>query len=78
MVHTVCTNLLSAVRDEVDIIDEMSKDGLLEAFHEETLGFESYYHHLNQLVSQIAHRHPNLEVLEIGMLPLGYFETQIY
>jgi hypothetical protein len=66
MISRIGQNLLAVVNDEAQVLEIMTQDGLLGRFYQEALGFRPCYHHISRLVEQIAHRHPNLEVLEIG------------
>ena len=69
MIDRIGKNLLAVVNDEAQVLEIMTEGGLLGRFYQEALGFRPCYHHIAKLVEQIAHRHPNLEVLEIGKFP---------
>lgn len=59
-------HVLEVIQEDINLIDIIAEDGLLGRFYEQALGLRPSYIHLGRLVSQIAHRYPNLEVLEIG------------
>lgn len=66
MTQRIGQHIIDVIREDISLIDIMSEDGLLYQFYEEALGLRPSYYHLGRLVGQIAHRYPNLEVLEIG------------
>lgn len=45
----------------------MMKDNLLNNFYEHALGLKETNYFLGRVVGQIAHRYPQMNVLEIGM-----------
>jgi SAM-dependent methyltransferase len=59
-------NLLAISRQDANAIEIMNHDGLLGEFYEKCLGCPEAYHYLGELVSQLSHRYPNMNVLEIG------------
>lgn len=66
MIQRVGQSVLEVIQEDISLVDIMAEDGLLNRFHEEAIGLRPSYTHLGRLVGQIAHRYPNLEVLEIG------------
>ncbi len=66
-VEVVGDNLIQVIRDGNSMLEHMNQDGLLRAFYEEGAicgGPSNRW--LSRLVSQIAHRHPALNIFEIG------------
>lgn len=59
-------NLPAVIRGEVDVLDIMMRDDVLSKIYTQSLGIEKYLEELTRTVEQISHRHPHLNVLEIG------------
>jgi len=74
--QSVGENLLSAIRNESNILEAMTKDDMLTRFYAYALGMERYLFDLTRMVRQISRRFPHINVLEIGEFVdhKGYYE----
>lgn len=59
-------NLVAAVRGETIILQHMLKDGMLNQFYSDALGLRPCTEYLAEVVSQVAHRYPRMNILEVG------------
>ncbi|KAH9815752.1 Polyketide synthase protein [Teratosphaeria destructans] len=66
MVHAVGQNLAAIARGMVPALQVMLKDGMLERLYTEGLGIAEANQDLAALVIQLAHRHPRMQILEVG------------
>ncbi|KAJ5951088.1 uncharacterized protein N7479_009501 [Penicillium vulpinum] len=66
MIKVVGENLPAAVRGDINILEHMMHGGLLDKFYTDSLGVKESTSTLAQMVNQIVHRHPNLDIIEIG------------
>lgn len=66
IMRAVGENLVSAMRQEMNILEAMMNDNMLTDFYAYALGMEKYVHDMVRMISQISHRFPHLNVLEIG------------
>ncbi|PYH42430.1 PKS-NRPS hybrid synthetase psoA [Aspergillus saccharolyticus JOP 1030-1] len=66
IMRAVGENMVSAIRGEASMLEAMIKDNMLNDFYVTGLGMEQYLHKLTSAAKQIGHRHPTMNVLEIG------------
>ncbi|PWY76064.1 putative hybrid NRPS/PKS enzyme [Aspergillus sclerotioniger CBS 115572] len=66
IMRAVGENIISAIRGESTMLEAMMKDNMLNEFYVTGLGMEEYLKRLTTAVKQIGHRHPTMNVLEIG------------
>jgi malonyl CoA-acyl carrier protein transacylase/SAM-dependent methyltransferase/NAD(P)-dependent dehydrogenase (short-subunit alcohol dehydrogenase family) len=59
-------NLAASVRKETTILEHMTKDDKLDKYYEGALGFVELNRLIANMISQIAHRFPNMNIFEIG------------
>ncbi|PKS11761.1 hypothetical protein jhhlp_001750 [Lomentospora prolificans] len=66
IMRAVGTNLESAMRQDMNILEAMMKDNMLNDFYATSLGMEAYLQDMARMVGQLSHRYPHMNVLEIG------------
>ena len=66
MMRAVGENIAAAIRQETTILEHMTKDGLLDEVYANGLGFVTANRWMSRMVAQVAHRYPNMKILEIG------------
>ncbi|KAI9693988.1 MAG: putative Hybrid PKS-NRPS biosynthetic cluster [Bathelium mastoideum] len=66
LMRTVGEHLIPVIRGETTMLEYMREDDLLNAFYADALGFREYTDTLAQQVSQLGHRYPHMDILEIG------------
>jgi hybrid polyketide synthase/nonribosomal peptide synthetase ACE1 len=66
LLRSVGEHLADAVRGKTDILEHMTKDGLLDRWYQASLGLSEYTGFLAEVVSQITHVNPHVRVLELG------------
>lgn len=66
IMRAVGENIISVVRGKTTILEPMMEDNMLNDFYVTGLGMEEYLCNLTATARQIAHRHPAMNVLEIG------------
>ncbi|KAF1937576.1 putative hybrid NRPS/PKS enzyme [Clathrospora elynae] len=66
IMRAVGDNIISVVRGKTTILEPMMEDNMLNDFYVTGLGMEEYLRKLTATARQIAHRHPAMNVLEIG------------
>lgn len=54
------------VRGETTILEHMLQDNMLNDYYINALGFHQYTKYLARIVGQLAHRYPDMDILEIG------------
>lgn len=64
--QAVGDNLINVVRSGESILEHMTKDGLLDRFYAEGSGVKLANTWVARIVSQISHRHPHMNILEVG------------
>ncbi|KAK4164415.1 hypothetical protein QBC43DRAFT_353361 [Cladorrhinum sp. PSN259] len=64
--RTVGENLAASVKGETQILQHMFKDNLLNRYYTEAMGLRETTLLLGGVVAQLAHRYPNMDILEIG------------
>ncbi|KAI3317853.1 putative polyketide synthase [Xylariaceae sp. AK1471] len=64
--RTVGENLTAAVRGETQILEHMLADNLLNRYYVEAMGLVDATNFLSRTISQIVHRYPRMNILEIG------------
>lgn len=71
--RVVGENLPRALRQEINILEVMFKDNLLNDFYSRGFGMQRYLVDAARIVSQVSHRFPHQNILEIGMLTALFF-----
>ncbi|TVY84046.1 Polyketide synthase-nonribosomal peptide synthetase [Lachnellula suecica] len=66
IMRAVGENLPAFVRGETDILEHVTKDGILDDFYKHGLGLEVSQAWLGRMAGQICHRYPHMNILEIG------------
>lgn len=66
LLESVDENLAQAIRDRSNILEHMTKDGMLDDVYEEGFGLDLVNEYIARMTGQIAHRYPRMNVLEIG------------
>ncbi|KAI1177826.1 putative polyketide synthase [Nemania sp. FL0916] len=62
----VGNNLTAAVRGQTQILEHMMADNLLNRYYVEAMGLIDATNFLSRTISQIVHRYPRMNILEIG------------
>lgn len=77
LIESVGENLPQVIRDNSNILEHMTKNGILSQFYEDGLGLAASNRWISRMVKQICHRYPHMNILEIGMrgppLPFSFF-----
>ncbi|KAL8787510.1 MAG: hypothetical protein Q9213_002168 [Squamulea squamosa] len=66
LTRTVGENLPLAVRGETNMLQHLFADNLLNTYYTDAMGLREFTEFLANMVSQIVHRYPHIEILEIG------------
>ncbi|RDL40494.1 uncharacterized protein BP5553_00473 [Venustampulla echinocandica] len=66
LMHAVGENIIAVVRGEMTMLEPMIEDNMLNDFYVLGFGMSEYLQRLSATARQIGHRHPNMNVLEIG------------
>ncbi|PWY81896.1 putative hybrid NRPS/PKS enzyme [Aspergillus heteromorphus CBS 117.55] len=66
IMRAVGENIIPAIRRESTMLEAMMQDNMLNDFYVTGLGMEEYLKNLTFAAKQIGHRHPSMNVLEIG------------
>jgi hybrid polyketide synthase/nonribosomal peptide synthetase ACE1 len=66
LLQSVGENLAQCIRDRSNILEHMTKDGMLDDVYEEGFGLDFVNEYIAQMTAQIAHRYPRMNILEIG------------
>jgi SAM-dependent methyltransferase len=66
IMRAVGENLPAAIRGETTILEHMMRDGILDRYYRESLGFSIGVDLLARMVVQISRRYPHMNILEIG------------
>ncbi|KAH9909070.1 lovastatin nonaketide synthase [Xylariomycetidae sp. FL2044] len=66
LLHSVGENLPQVIREGSSILEHMTKDGMLDNVYEEGFGLDRVNDYIAEMVAQIAHRYPRMNILEIG------------
>jgi hybrid polyketide synthase/nonribosomal peptide synthetase ACE1 len=72
MIRAVGQNICDVVRSKTTLLEHMMKDDLLNRYYEGALGFPTYTRYLARMVTQLSHKNPHMNILEIGEFVLGY------
>ena len=67
IVHRVGEGALDLFRKNENAFDVLDHDGLLTEFYSGEASQALSYHYYQQMLEQIVHRHPGMDVLEVGM-----------
>ncbi|PGH19023.1 hypothetical protein AJ79_00057 [Helicocarpus griseus UAMH5409] len=66
LIKAVGENLPKAVRKEINILEVMFEDNLLNEFYSNGFGMQRYLADAARVVSELSHRFPHQNILEIG------------
>ena len=66
LTRTVGQNLPLAVRGETNMLQHLFADNLLNTYYTDAMGLRECTEFLAKTVSQIVHRYPHMEIMEIG------------
>ncbi|TWU75743.1 putative nrps-t1pks biosynthetic cluster [Metarhizium rileyi] len=66
LIESVCENLPRAVKESSSILEYMLKDNMLDDFYANGMDFPIINDYAAQMIRQIAHRYPQMNILEIG------------
>ncbi|CAG8958684.1 hypothetical protein HYFRA_00011526 [Hymenoscyphus fraxineus] len=67
LLESVGTNIPNVIRDKSNILEHMTKDGMLDDVYESGFGLEPVNRSIAQMTAQIAHRYPRMNILEIEL-----------
>ena len=62
---------MQTLRNNENAFDLLDNDGLLTEFYSGEISYGQSYHYYKQIIEQVNHRYPNMDVLEVG----AYFTT---
>ncbi|KAI0856844.1 hypothetical protein F4860DRAFT_528733 [Xylaria cubensis] len=66
LLQSVGENLPQVIRDGSNIFEHMTGDGMLDNAYEEGFGLDRVNDYIAEMVGQISHRYPRMNILEIG------------
>ena len=66
LINAVGTNLIAVVKEGASMLEHMTANDMLDRYYQFGLGMRDARNILNKSVSQIAHRYPRMNILEIG------------
>ncbi|KAK4201201.1 Nonribosomal peptide synthetase 14 [Triangularia verruculosa] len=66
LIESVGENLPQVILDGSNVLEHMTKDGILSRFYEDGLGLAASNRWISRMVKQICHRYPHMNILEIG------------
>ncbi|KAK4194958.1 KR domain-containing protein [Triangularia verruculosa] len=66
LIESVSENLPHMIRDGSNILEHITKDGILSRFYKDGLGLAASNRWISRIVKQICHRYPHMNILEIG------------
>lgn len=66
LLESVGENLPQVIRDSGNILEHMTKDGMLQDVYEQGFGLNLVNQYIAHMTAQIAHRYPRMNILEIG------------
>ncbi|KAM6517298.1 Hybrid PKS-NRPS synthetase luc5 [Fusarium solani] len=66
LIRAVGENLTEVVRKETTMLEHMVRNDVLNRFYKFGLGFQRANGYLSRISKQIAHRYPQMKILEIG------------
>ncbi|KAK5996028.1 Polyketide synthase-nonribosomal peptide synthetase phmA [Cladobotryum mycophilum] len=66
LMHAVGEHLIPVIRGETTMLEYMREDNLLNDFYVHAVGFDEYTESLAEQVVQFSHRHPHMNILEVG------------
>ena len=66
LMHALGENLVSIVRNETQVLEVMMENDMLNRLYMEGCGFRILNEYIARAMSQITHRHPQANILEIG------------
>lgn len=66
LINAVGTNLVAVVKEGASMLEHMTANDMLDRYYEFGLGMRDARNILSKSVSQITHRYPGMDILEIG------------
>ncbi|KAF5538673.1 polyketide synthase [Fusarium mexicanum] len=66
LLESVGENLPQVIRGNGNILEHMTKDGMLDDVYEKGFGLDLVNKYIAHMTAQIAHRYPRMNILEIG------------
>ncbi|EPE30946.1 Acetyl-CoA synthetase-like protein [Glarea lozoyensis ATCC 20868] len=66
LVHVVGSNLIDIVHEKVDTLEIMRNNNMLDRLYVEGIGFRNANMNVSAILNQLSHRHPHMNILEIG------------
>ncbi|KAF4416988.1 polyketide synthase [Fusarium acutatum] len=66
LLESVGENLPRVIRESGNILEHMTKDGMLDDVYEQGFGLDLMNKYIAHMTAQIAHRYPRMNILEIG------------
>lgn len=64
--HVVGEQMPRVIHGQTTILEHILRNGLLDNYYVNALGFPQFSNWLARMAGQIAHRHPHMNILEIG------------
>jgi hybrid polyketide synthase / nonribosomal peptide synthetase ACE1 len=56
------------IRGQADILEVMTRDGLLDDFFSHSIGMAPYLQEVARMVKELTHRFPHMNIVEIGKI----------
>jgi hybrid polyketide synthase/nonribosomal peptide synthetase ACE1 len=69
--HLIADHIVDAIRGQSHILGVLSVNHILSRYYEQSLGMGYSTQLLARVVADISHRHPHMNILEIGMVFLS-------
>ncbi|KAJ5692060.1 hybrid PKS-NRPS biosynthetic cluster [Penicillium macrosclerotiorum] len=66
LISAVGEHIPAVVRGETTVLEHMLRDNMLDDFYKKGVGFAKYNSFMAQMMQQITHRYPHMNILEIG------------
>ena len=66
LLNAVGQNFVGAAQGKTTALEITMRDGLLNQYYEKGLGVKQYTSYLAGIIQQVTHRHPHMNILEIG------------
>jgi hybrid polyketide synthase/nonribosomal peptide synthetase ACE1 len=77
LLESVGENLPQVIRDRSNILEHMTKDGMLDEVYEEGFGLDLVNKYIAHMTAQIAHRYPRMNILEIGKITCHFHSVTV-
>lgn len=66
IMHIIGEHMPAVIRGETTILEHLTKGNVLDSYYSQALGISYYTEYLARMASQLVHRYPHMQILEIG------------